>query len=94
MLRTCQEIRIDLSSAGRGNIDIDFYEGQEESPLEDNCFTCTSSIDSSKASRIDMASSQTGTKANWRCPANRVSPTGTSRGAPLDYTCKAICFSC
>jgi hypothetical protein len=46
---TYQEIRIDLSSVGRGNRDIDFYEGQEESPLEDNCFTCSSSINSSKA---------------------------------------------
>jgi hypothetical protein len=35
MVRTRQEIRTDLSSAGRGNRDIDFFEGQEESPLED-----------------------------------------------------------
>jgi hypothetical protein len=35
MVRTRQEIRTDLSSAGRGNRDIDFSEGQEESPLED-----------------------------------------------------------
>jgi len=35
MVRTCQEIRTDLSSVGRGNRDINFYEGQEESLLED-----------------------------------------------------------
>ena len=35
MVRTRQEIRTDLSSAGRGNRDVDFSEGQEESPLED-----------------------------------------------------------
>jgi hypothetical protein len=35
MVRTRQEIRTDLSSAGRGNRDIDFFEGQEESPLKD-----------------------------------------------------------
>jgi len=35
MVRTRQEIRTDLSSAGRGNRNIDFFEGQEESPLED-----------------------------------------------------------
>jgi hypothetical protein len=35
MVRTRQGIRTDLSSAGRGNRDIDFYEGQEKSLLED-----------------------------------------------------------
>jgi hypothetical protein len=35
MVRTRQEIRTDLSTAGRGNRNIDFSEGQEESPLED-----------------------------------------------------------
>jgi hypothetical protein len=35
MVRTRQEIRTNLSSAGRGNRDVDFSEGQEESPLED-----------------------------------------------------------
>jgi hypothetical protein len=35
MVRTRQEIRTDLSSAGRGNRDIDFFKGQEESPLKD-----------------------------------------------------------
>ena len=35
MVRTRQEIRTDISSTGRGDKDIDFYEGQEESPLED-----------------------------------------------------------
>jgi hypothetical protein len=35
MVCTRQEIRTDLSSTGRGDKDIDFYEGQEESPLED-----------------------------------------------------------
>jgi hypothetical protein len=35
MVRTRQEIRIDLTSAGKGNRDIDFSVGQEESPLED-----------------------------------------------------------
>jgi len=35
MVRTRQEIRTDISSIGRGNRDIDFYEGREESPLED-----------------------------------------------------------
>jgi hypothetical protein len=35
MVRTRQEIRTDLSSARRGNRNIDFSEGQEESPLED-----------------------------------------------------------
>ena len=35
MVRTRQEIRTDLSSIGRGNRDIDFSKGQEESPLED-----------------------------------------------------------
>jgi len=35
MVRTRQEIRTDLSSGGRGNRNIDFSEGQEESPLED-----------------------------------------------------------
>jgi hypothetical protein len=35
MVRTRQEIKTNLSSAGRGNRDVDFSEGQEESPLED-----------------------------------------------------------
>jgi len=35
MVRTRQEIRRNLSSVGRGNRNIDFSEGQEESPLED-----------------------------------------------------------
>jgi len=35
MVPTRQEIRTDLSSARRGNRDIDSSEGQEESPLED-----------------------------------------------------------
>jgi hypothetical protein len=35
MVHTRQEIRTDLSSVGRGNRDIDFSEGQEESNLED-----------------------------------------------------------
>jgi len=35
MVRTRQEIRTYLTSVGRGNRDIDFFEGQEESPLED-----------------------------------------------------------
>jgi len=35
MVRTRQEIRIDLTSARKGNRDIDFSVGQEESPLED-----------------------------------------------------------
>jgi len=35
MVRTRQEIRTDLSFAGRGNRNIDFSEGQEESLLED-----------------------------------------------------------
>jgi len=35
MIYTNQEIRTDLSSAGRGNRDIDFYKGQKKSPLED-----------------------------------------------------------
>jgi len=35
MVRTRQKIRTDLSSAGRGNRNIDFSEGQEENPLED-----------------------------------------------------------
>jgi len=35
MVRIRQEIRTDLTSAGRGNRDIDFSEGQEESPLKD-----------------------------------------------------------
>jgi hypothetical protein len=34
MVRTHQEIRTDLTSTGRGNRDIDFFEGQEESPLK------------------------------------------------------------
>ena len=35
MVCTHQEIRTYQSSVGRGNRYIDFYEGQEESPLED-----------------------------------------------------------
>jgi hypothetical protein len=35
MVRTRQEIRTDLTSAGRGNRDIDFSKRQEESHLED-----------------------------------------------------------
>jgi hypothetical protein len=35
MVRTRQEIRTDLTSTGRGNRDIDFSKGQEESHLED-----------------------------------------------------------
>jgi hypothetical protein len=35
MVRTRQEIRTDLSTAGRGNRDVDFFEGQEESLLKD-----------------------------------------------------------
>jgi hypothetical protein len=35
MVYTHQDIRTNLSSAGRGNRDVDFSEGQEESLLED-----------------------------------------------------------
>jgi len=35
MVRTRQDIRTYLSSTGRGNRNIDFFKGQEESPLED-----------------------------------------------------------
>ena len=35
MAYTRQDIRTDLTSSGRGNRDIDFSKGQEESPLED-----------------------------------------------------------
>jgi hypothetical protein len=34
MVCTRQEIRTDLSSIGRGNRDIDIYEGREKSLLE------------------------------------------------------------
>jgi hypothetical protein len=38
MVRTRQEIRTNLSSIGKGNRDIDFYKGREESLLKDTAW--------------------------------------------------------
>ena len=93
MVRTRQEIRTDLSFAGRGNRNIDFSEGQEESPLEDTA--SHASVVSTHARheelsgpQIRQASRQTGdVRPTMSAPGERVEepPQTTPAGPSVSY---------
>jgi len=78
MVRTHQEIRTDLTSAGRGNRDIDFFEGQEESPLEDTAslapvVSTQAGHEESSGPQIRQAPRQTGdVRSTMSAPRERV----------------------
>ena len=90
MVRTRQEIRTDLSSIGRGNRNIDFSEGQEESPLEDTAshipiVSTQAGHEESSGPQIRQAPRQTGdVRPTMSAPQERVeeplqtTPTGPS----------------
>jgi hypothetical protein len=93
MVRTRQEIRTDLSSAGRGNRDINFSEGQEESPLEDIAshtpvVSTQAGYEKSTGPQIRKAPRQTGdVRLTMSAPRERVEepPQTTPAGPSVSY---------
>jgi hypothetical protein len=78
MVRTHQDIRTDLTTAGRGNKDIDFSEGQEKSPLEDTAshaptISTQAGHEESTGPQIGQAPRQTGdVRPTMLAPRERV----------------------
>jgi len=93
MVRTRQEIRTYLTSAGRGNRDIDFSEGQEESPLEDIAshalvVSTQAGHEESSGPQIRQAPMQTGdVRPTMLAPRERVEepPQTTPAGPSVSY---------
>ena len=93
MVRTRQEIRTDLTSARRGNRDIDFSEGQEESPLEDTTspapvVSTQEGHEESTGPQIRLAPRQTGdVRPTMSAPRERVEepPQTTPAGPSFSY---------
>ncbi|XP_061947386.1 uncharacterized protein LOC133670792 [Populus nigra] len=93
MVRTHQEIRTDLSSAGRGNRNIDFSEGQEESPLEDTAshapvVSTQAGHEELSGPQIRQASRQIGdVRPTMSAPGERVEepPQTTPAGPSVSY---------
>jgi hypothetical protein len=93
MVRTHQEIMTDLTSAGRGNRDIDSSEGQEESPLEDttsNATVVSTQVghEESTGTQIRQAPRQTGdVRPTMSAPRERVDepPQTTPTGPFVSY---------
>ena len=93
MVRTRQEIRTDLSSTGRGDKDIDFYEGQEESPLEDTvshapAISTQAGHEESTGPQVRQAPGKTGDVRPT------VSAHRNKQRSPLRLHLQAICFLC
>jgi hypothetical protein len=93
MVRTRQEIRTDLSSAGKGNRYIDSSEGQEESPLEDTALhapvvSTQVGHEESMGPQIRQAPRQTGdVRPTMSAPRERVEepPKTTPAGPSVSY---------
>jgi hypothetical protein len=93
MVRTRQEIRTDLTSTGRGNRDIEFSEGQEESLLEDTAshalvVSTQAGHEESSGPQIRQAPRQTGdVRPTMSAPWERVEepPQTTPAGPSISY---------
>ena len=93
MVCTRQEIRTELTSAGWGNRDIDFFEWQKESPLEDTASHALVVLtqgghEESMGPQIRQAPRQTGdVQSTILAPCERVEepPQTTPIGPSISY---------